>query len=424
VIFKACFSTAAVGLTLAASILSAQTQQTGQTGTGSTTTGTTTNTGSTGSTGTSTNNPGNTGSSVPNSGTRGQSATSPNNPQFQPRRQQILTISGSVVLDDGSPPPMGAVIERECRGRKTREANVSPNGGFGFQIGGISSNNLLPDASDSSMVMPWESGSSSSPGFLDGAINSGTTYVGCELRALLGGYRSSTIMLTSDESMGIINVGTIVLYPAARVRGTSVSVTSLTAPKDARKALERADKAYQKKKLDEAEKNALAALHVYPMFAAAWFRLGQVYVSTDRIVEARSAYTRAMEADANYVNPYIALAQLAAGEKAWDETIRLTDRALELDPLDFPYVYYMNAVANYNLGRHDAAEKGARRLNQLDSNHRWPQIHLIMASILHRKRDYEGEAIQLRAYLKYAPESPDAGEVRSRLSALEKGDTD
>jgi tetratricopeptide (TPR) repeat protein len=419
--FKACFCAAAVGLTLAASIFSAQTQQTGQTGTGTTTTGTT----NTGSTGTNTNNPGNTGNNTSNStldrGSRGRINTNPDNQQLPPPRQQILTISGSVVLDDGTPPPMGAVIERECGGRRTREANVSLNGTFGFQIGGNISNNLLPDASDNGSVLPWESARSSSIGFPDGVMTHATSITGCELRAQLGGYRSSTLILTANQSMGIIDVGTIVLYPAARVQGTTVSLTSLAAPKDAQKALGRAEKAFQKKKLDEAEKDALAALHVYPVFAAAWFRLGQVYVQSDRVDEAKSAYVKAMEADANYVNPYIELARLAAVETKWEETARLTDRALELDPLDFPYGYYMNAVANYNLGHLDAAEKSARKLNQLDSLHRWPQIHLVMASILHRKRDYGGEAVQLRAYLKYAPESADANEVRSRLSTLEKG---
>lgn len=420
-IFKAGLSAAAVGLILAASILSAQAQQTGQTGTGTTTTGTT----NTGSTGTNTNIPGNTGNNTGNStlntGSRTRNTTNSDNPQFPQRRQQILIIAGSVVLDDGTAPPMGAVIERECRGRKTRETNVSPNGTFGFQLGGIGNNNLLPDASDSGMAPPWEAVNSSAAGFPDGGMNPATSIVGCEIRAQLGGYRSSTIVLTSNESTGILDVGTIVLYPTARVRGTTVSITSLAAPKDAQKALGRAEKALQKRKLDEAEKDALAALRMYPVFAAAWFRLGQVYVQSDRIEEAKSAYAKAMESDPDYVNPYLELARLAAGDRKWEETIRLTDRALELDPLDFPYGYYMSAVANLNLGHYDAAEKSARRLNQLDSLHRWPQIHLVMASILHRKRDYGGEIVQLRAYLKYAPESAEAGEVRSRLSTLEKG---
>ncbi len=416
--FRAYFCTTAVGLTLAASMLSAQPQQTGQTGSGGTAAGGTTNPGGNG---TSTNIPGNTGNNTLNKGNPGQINTSSTNRQLPPKQQQILTITGTVVLDDGAPPPMGAVIERECGGRKIRETSVSPNGSYAFQIGASNISNLLPDASDSGDMLAWEPNRTSSTGFPLGMMNPATSITGCELRAQLGGYRSSTILLTSNQAMGIMEVGTIVLYPASRVKGTTVSVTGLAAPKDARKALERAEKAYQKKKLDEAEKNAKAALQAYPNFAAAWYELGRVYVQSKRIEEAKSAYAKAVEADANYVNPYIELARLAGAEAQWEETVRLTDRALDLDPIDFPYGYFMNAVANYNLGRLETAEKSALKLNQIDSLHRWPQIHLVLASILHRRHDYGAEVVQLRAYLKYAPQSPDASEVRSRLNALEKG---
>jgi tetratricopeptide (TPR) repeat protein len=425
---KVSFSAAAMGLILAASILAAQTQQTGQTGSGGTTGGTT----NTGGAGTNPTNPGATGTNPTNStGNRGTIITNPNSPnnpnsqQLPPRQQQILMITGSVILDDGTPPPMGVVIERECAGRRTREANVSPNGSFGFQVGGINgNNNILPDASESGFGSPWDLNRASSLGFPGSMLNPATSIAGCELRAQFGGYRSSTIMLTSDNAMGVIEVGAIVLYPAARVRGTTISATSLAAPKDAQRALARAEKAFQKKRLDEAEKETLAALKTYPVYAAAWFRLGQVYVQSDRIVEARTAYAKAVEADANFVNPSVELARLAARDAKWEETARLTDHALELDPVDFPYAYYMNAVAHYNLGHFDVAEKSGHKLNQIDSLHRWPQIHLVLASILRRKSDFGGEAVQLRAYLKYAPESADAAEVRSRLSVLEKGGMD
>ena len=410
-------------MTLAASLLSAQTQQTGQTGTGSSTAGTT----NTGSTGANPNNPGtpinNTGNATTDKGNRGQINSAPENPQLPSAgRQQIIMITGSVVLDDGTPPPSGAIIERECGGRKTRETNVSPNGNFGFQVGGDTTlGNLIPDASESGFTSPWESSQPASiRGFPKAMPNPAMSIMGCELRAQLGGYRSSTIMLTASQSMGMIDVGTIVLYSAERVRGTTISVASLAAPKDAQKALGRAEKALQKKKLGEAENHLLAALQVYPVYAAAWFRLGQVYVQSDRMEAAQNAYIKAMETDTNYVSPYIELARLAAMQAKWAETAQLTDRGLELDPVDFPFGYYMNAVAHYNLGHFDAAEASGRKLNQLDPFHRWPQIHLILASILHRKRDFGGETDQLRAYLKYAPGSADAGEVRSRLSALEK----
>ncbi len=404
-----------VGFLLTASILQAQTQQTGQSGTGSTSSGAA----NTGNTGTATNKPA-TPINTPSKNDSGLPTPGANN-QRLPQRPQIFTITGSVILEDGTPPPMGTVIERECGGRKTREASVSPNGTFEFQVGGSSITNLLPDASDNISILPVESGRTSSMGFPDGLTNPSASILGCELRAQLGGYRSSAVILTSNPTIGIMDVGTIVLYPAERVRGTSVSVTSLAAPKAAQKALGKAEKAFQKKKLDEAEKNAQEALRLYSAYAAAWYQLGQVYVQSKRIEEAKSVYAKAMNADPNYVSPYIELARLAGAEGKWEETVRLTDQALDLDPLDYPYGYYMNAVANFSLGRLDAAEKSVLKLNRLDPLHRWPQTFLVMASILHSRQDYAGEIVQLRAYLKYAPASADTSKIRSRISVLEKG---
>lgn len=68
-------------------------------------------------------------------------------PQAQYRRLLSLFISGTVVLEDGSPPPIGVVIERLCGASRTKEASVNPYGSFGFQIGANS--DVLHDASDS-----------------------------------------------------------------------------------------------------------------------------------------------------------------------------------------------------------------------------------------------------------------------------------
>jgi hypothetical protein len=68
----------------------------------------------------------------------------------------------------------------------------------------------------------------------------------------------------------------------------------------------------------------------------------------------------------------------------------------------------------------DAAERSARKAQRLDSLHRLPLGHLILASILRQKQDLAGEAEQLRFYLKYAPQSTNAGQVQARLAELEK----
>ena len=120
--------------------------------------------------------------------------------------------------------------------------------------------------------------------------------------------------------------------------------------------------------------------------------------------------------------PYVELARLAALEKKWEEVASLTDRALALNPLDIPDGFLLNSLAYYNLKNMDAAERSARKAQRLDSLHRLPLGHLILASVLQHKQDFAGEAEQLRFYLKYAPQASNAGQIRVRLLELDKLD--
>ncbi len=344
------------------------------------------------------------------------------NPQTQNIRQPPPYINGMVVMDDGSPPPMGVYIERICSGQPKREAYVGSGGQFSFQVGRNS--NFMVDASDGgpgASDSPWRTGSQSMGGMPDFGMGVATKLMGCELRAQLPGYRSSVVILRGGQSIGpIIDVGTIVLCPLTRVPGTTVSATNLQAPKEAKKALERAQKAIQKNKLEEAEKDLRSAVEIYPKYASAWFAMGQVYQRQNRKEDARLAFTKASEADGSYVNPYIELARIAAQEQNWQQVADLTDRALGLDPLDFPDGYVLNSLASFNLKKLDVAEKSARRAQRLDTYHQFPQPYLILASISQQKQDFAGEAQQLRDYLKYAPQATNAGRVRSRLEELER----
>ncbi len=326
-----------------------------------------------------------------------------------------LFVNGNVALEDGSAPPTGVVIERVCGGQTTKEAYPSPDGSFSFQVG--ANNYVSQDASDDVQArilnpMGSSSGSTSNP------MIGTTRLIGCELRAQLGGYRSNVVPLNISQAIGNYNIGTIVLYPAVRVPGITVSVTDMAAPKKARKSLEHGENALKQKDFSGAEKYLGAAVAAYPRYASAWFRLGQTYEMSHRDGEARNAFAKALEADGNYVGPYVELARMAALEQKWEETADLTDHALKLDPLDFPYGYYLDALSNFNLNRLDTAEKSARMLERLDGQHRYPEVYLLLANVFRRKHDAAGEAAQLWDYLKCAPQAANAPQVRARLQKL------
>ncbi len=360
--------------------------------------------------------------SIPSTNSRSQ----PDNPRFLRQLSHPIFITGAVVQEDGSPLPSGAVIERICGGHVSREATVDSSGHFSFQVGGQGRySDVLPDASEESFGGPGvlSQGRGSPPPGMNtgfGSVPQGSNLMGCELRAQLAGYHSSTIILSNINETGQNDVGVILVSPRSKVMGTLVSATDMTAPKAARKALESARKAAQKNRLGEAETGLKRAVDIYPKFAAAWFELGQVYQLTQRTADARTAYRKALEIDSMYVRPYIQLAQLAVMEKNWQEALDLTEHALTLDPLDFPEGYFFNSLANYRLQRFDAAERGALKAERLDPQHRIPQVHLILADIMEQRKDVAGAIGQLQAFLKFAPQSSIASQARSHMEDLQR----
>jgi tetratricopeptide (TPR) repeat protein len=326
-----------------------------------------------------------------------------------------------VAQADGSPVENGAIIESVCGGRIRKETYVDSSGGFAFQSGVKS--NVFQDASDDSPQSTGGLGGNiGRPLFgTAGSEFSGTPELsGCELRARLSGYRSSVVSLDNMRSLGELDVGTLVLYPIAKVQGTTVSVTSMQAPKDARKALSRAQVELQKKDPNEAEKHLKKALQAYPRFAEAWLVLGNLHQGQHRLNDARTDYKSALEADANFVKPYIELGRMASLEKNWVEAASITDKAMLLDPVDFPEGYLINSLAKYSLEKTDEAEASALKARRLDGMHRFPLVHLILAGVHERKKDLVGAVAELREYLKYAPDSSNAGQVRTRIEELER----
>jgi tetratricopeptide (TPR) repeat protein len=216
------------------------------------------------------------------------------------------------------------------------------------------------------------------------------------------------------------HVGTIVLHRLANVEGSAVSMTSLQAPKEARKSYDRALQDLRRNKLPEAAKELRKALDIYPNYAAAWYELGRIQEQDREIEQARESFAHAVAADAKFISPYVRLAELEAGAENWAELADTTSRLLKLDAVDYPMAYFYNATANLNLGQMDAAERSARAGEKLDALHRHPKIEQVLAMILERKKDYAGAAAHLRSYLLLAPDTADAARMKKELAELDR----
>jgi len=349
-------------------------------------------------------------------------SSTPAPPGPAPGNRITIILSGNVITADGSPLPEPVFVERICNGRVSRDGRSDFKGYFTitintspqFQFGDPESTAETSGGTGLNMIGSFRSRMPQSPS---------SALAGCELRASLAGFRSSSVLIPASdlgETAGAVNVGTIVVQRMGEAQGTTVSATSLNAPKDAKKAYDKGHHAMENHKLQEAQPELEKAVQLYPRYASAWLDLGWVYTQENQLEKARNAFQQAHAADDKFVPAYVGLASLALRESKWQEAAEQSAHATQLDGVGFPVAFYYNSFANYRLGNMEQAEKSARKAETLDAQHSFPQVNLLLGVMLANKRDYADAAEQLRSYLKAAPNAPNADAVRQQLANLEK----
>jgi len=337
--------------------------------------------------------------------------TNPNTPtgNFQP-----IFVSGHVTIVGGEKLAEPVAIERICNGMTRREGYTDFKGEFQFQIG---QNLGFQDASEND---PQSQPGNPMPSSGRSLSHQTMTLQGCELRAVLAGFQSSTVRLQPIIGDSFqTDVGTIMLKRMGEVKGSAISATSLAAPKDARHAFEKGSKAFFAEKLPEAEKELEKAVRIYPQYAAAWSRLGDIQHREQNLPAARESYQKALQADPQYVNPVFGLALLAITEKNWKDAAQFTAQLNSLNPYAFPAAGFYNAAANYNLGNFQAAEASAIKFKAADKEHSHPEVLLLLSNIQAQKNDFTGAAQQIHDYLTLVPNAANAGELESKAKEYE-----
>jgi Tfp pilus assembly protein PilF len=366
-------------------------------------------------------------SSSPSPGSRPTGSTNaptlPQPPTNFPNTQserQVMYISGSVVLQEGNAPPEPVAIERVCGGSAHKEGYTDSKGHYQIQLG---QNFEIQDVAESGGSISGLGGNRSGMGNPGGPGMGGVNprdLIGCELRAMLPGFQSSSVMIRVEGSFGEIRMDTIVLQKIGGGTGTTISMTTMQAPNNARHEYEKAQKHLAKENLKDAEKELTKAVQEFPKFAAAWALLGMIHQSNKQVDQAARDYQQAISADPQYAKPYFGLAVIAANQQNWKETIRQSEQVNRLAPLAYPEAYFFSGVASYNLGNMDDAERNMRKFLTLDSEHRKPIAALYLGDILARKQDFVGAAQQAKAYLALAPNAPNSDSVREKLKQLEQ----
>lgn len=239
----------------------------------------------------------------------------------------------------------------------------------------------------------------------------------CWLYAELPGYRSSEVWLGMSRGMTLSKVGTIVLSPIEGASGGPVSFTTLTAPKQAKKAYERGAKALRSvEEPDHARAIPFLerAVEVHPEFAAAWEALGRARLGLGERAGAREAFERAVEIDDRFLKPYVALTEMAVEEKDWIELESLTDRYLAMSPGSMKMRLF-NSFAALKSGKSSKAKAMAEMIENAGEMDDWPMTYLILAEVYTDWGEFKEAAKLYEAYLSTLPDGQYSEQIKRTL---------
>jgi Flp pilus assembly protein TadD len=300
-----------------------------------------------------------------------------------------VILRGKVVMQDGSPLPTAAGIQRLC----SDSAGSAPGpltSKKGDYLWRLDVDNMLTRA--------------------------------CKLEATLPGYISTSIDI-SDLS-GLIS-STKELPPLVlTARGgdpRAINSSDSDVPSGAHAAWKAAMKAIDAGNLPEVSNQLKMAVAAAPKFARGWHILGVSYETQQMFAEARDAYTHATEVDPKMLVSWVTLSREDVLVKDWAGASKAADTAIKLDTKRmFGEVYLHRAVALYELKDLDGAEASAKEALRPEQKQKEFRAEFVLGRILAAKGDAAGAREHIQKYLTLDPKAADADLLRGYLDVIGK----
>jgi Tfp pilus assembly protein PilF len=301
-----------------------------------------------------------------------------------------IIVKGKVTMEDGSPPPFTAGIERIC------------SDGRGSAPG--------PTANKKGEYL-WR---------MDYDPLETRT---CFLRATQKGYVSTTIDISAlDTTKTVAELPPLVLSaPGSDPSAIDVSTDSI--PARASSSFNAAMKALDKPDYAEAASQLQKAVNASPKFAQGWHALGAVDERLDKSADARAAYEHAIEADPKFFKPYVMLARVCIKTGDWACASNSVEALIKVEKkAQHSEIYIHLAVARYQQKDLAGAEMSIQEAIRLDPGHKRPREEYVLGRILEAKGDLDGARQHMTKYLELEPAPLDVQQVKAHLNSLGKAE--
>jgi tetratricopeptide (TPR) repeat protein len=291
-------------------------------------------------------------------------------------------VQGTVRLEEGKKDVAKAVVRLEDpQGRVVGEETVSVNGQFCF---------------------------------------SGLAQMQYTLIASAAGHETYVQPLDLTNGGGMRAVNIIVLRPIKNEATTAISGaprTDASAPKKARKELERGVRASEERNLSEARAHFEKAVNIYPCYARAQVGLALTMMRERDAQHAEAPLKKAIECDPDFVEPYLHLGRLFNSEQRYVESRTVLADGVRRAPSSW-VLYYHLGEADEGLKNYALAEQ--ELLRALSFGHGVSAaVHEKLADVYLRQNAYDKAYAEMRAYLQADPDGPYAARIKAVMRQLE-----
>ncbi len=202
---------------------------------------------------------------------------------------------------------------------------------------------------------------------------------------------------------------------AAGSKSAMVSASAMKVPPQARKELDKADRAMAQHDWEEALQRLNKAISIDPHYAAAYNNLGVLYARMNDDAHEQAALEEAIRLDDHLAAAYLNLAKLCLREKNFLKAETLLEKLVSVDPNNGEDLMLL-ADAQFMNGHYDGAIASARAAHASSSTH--PAfVHYIAARAYDRENRRADALAELQIFLKEEPTGLRADRARAIIQS-------
>ena len=208
------------------------------------------------------------------------------------------------------------------------------------------------------------------------------------------------------------------LKPKSRASAAAPGAVFLqSVPPEAEQQYQSGLKTLKKGDKEQATEQFLKAVQVFPDYFLALQQLGLVYVELGKYQQALEPLTRAVKINPKSPESYLALGMAHVNLDQLKPAVEELKQAVALDSRLFR-AYLFLGMAFIGLDELEAAEQNFKQAYSLGGPVQARAVHLYLASIYDKRKQYDKAINELETYVKENPKAPNTPKIQEAIHKL------